>query len=257
VTRGSRLAVVIPFGGPGRPSPFVLGSLAAHLAFLLYLFLAPAFRARPFPIGDAIVVDVVGGLPESAPAAAPETARPSTPVKPPPRKPPSRPPKESSLQDLPKPKQKKKEDRPKREDPAPETPSEPVAGPPDPSPAPGGDPGGPSPSGSGGGVTSLDVGDVEFAWYRATVTAALKSRWVRPVLEDAKGLLAATVAFEVRRDGTVQNARVERASGVPVMDRSVLRAVLEASPRPPQPPTGRQSTLPARFEFRWRPGDPE
>jgi TonB family protein len=203
-----------------------------------------------------MVVELAGGVP-AAPAQPPggsaEPAKPQIPPPPAPRKEP----RESSFQDL-APKRTGEKKKPPKEENREEPSAAPaVEGPPVPS--PGGvvaGPGGAQGSGADG-ITALDLGDAEFAWYRGSVTAALRSRWIRPVLEDTEDTIAATVAFEVRRDGTVQDVRVEVSSGVPAMDRSVLRAVIEASPLPPLPSSWREPTLPARFEFRWHPGEPE
>jgi TonB family protein len=89
------------------------------------------------------------------------------------------------------------------------------------------------------------------------VTSALKGRWVRPVLEGTTDTIVASVSFAIRRDGTVEDVRIDTSSGIAVMDRSVQRAVIEASPLPPLPPSWRDPELPARFEFRWSPGEPD
>ena len=91
---------------------------------------------------------------------------------------------------------------------------------------------------------------------RARSPPRCRGRWVRPILEDASGPIAATVVFEIRRDGSVADVRIEVSSGVPVMDRSVLRAVLESAPLPALPSSWREPSLSARYEFRFRPGEP-
>lgn len=255
MTRGRFVLVVsLPFAGwPLRG--YASASFLAHVLLGVALTVASAIRPSRIPSGDVLVVEVVAGVPLPGPRAT-APAAPAPPVPLPPA--PAPPPREASVEEL----RPKKEERVPKEPPVPPTERPPstapaTAGPTVPgAPATAGGP--PSAAGAAGeGITSLDLEDAEFAWYRASVTAALRSRWTRPVLEDTLEPIAATVAFEVRRDGSVQNVRIESGSGVPVMDRSVLRAVVEAAPLPPLPSSWREPTLSARFEFRWRPGDPE
>jgi TonB family protein len=229
--------------------PTTLGSLLVHAVVMALLVAGPSFRRRAALPRDALIVDIVGALPGAVAAAAP--ARPAVP--------PVR---------LPAPKPEARAVEPKVKPPAPKPPAPAApsaesrdreAGLPEPSSAPPG----PAAPGSGttaaavaGGVTALDAADVEFAWYRAQVTAALRSRWVRPVLEDAARPIAATVVFEIRRDGSVGDVRIEAPSGVPIMDRSILRAVAEAAPLPALPSGWREPVLLARYEFVWRPDEP-
>jgi TonB family protein len=99
----------------------------------------------------------------------------------------------------------------------------------------------------------MEGGDVEFAWYRASVTAALYSNWRRPILSGISEPLETSVGFEILRDGTVVNLRIESASGVPSLDRSALRALTDASPLPPLPAQWREPRLSAVFVFRMYP----
>jgi TonB family protein len=62
-----------------------------------------------------------------------------------------------------------------------------------------------------------------------------------------------TVAFDILRDGTVENLVVAQSSGVASLDRSALRAVVDASPLPPHPSTWRDASMPATFVFRLHP----
>ena len=102
-------------------------------------------------------------------------------------------------------------------------------------------------------VDGLAGGDLQFAWYRASVTAALYSNWRKPILEGIRESREARVVFEILRDGSVRGLRVERPSGVPSLDRSALRAVADAAPLPPLPPGWREPVLSAGFVFRLYP----
>lgn len=259
------LRFVVRLGRKGSTvGPFVSGSVIVHLLLVVVVIFFPAMRGRPAPIGDALVVELAGGLP-----GGPEAVPGASVSPPPPPPPPAEPSDEARVAPEPiPPPAKKKEDKKKEKEKKPKEPeklptkSEPRApsfpAPPGPAPtgtatgAPGASPSGGG-VGEGGGIVSLDLGDVEFAWYRASATAALRSHWARPILEEATGPLSTTVAFEVARDGTVKNVRIEVPSGVPALDRSALRAVADASPLPPLPRAWREATLPARFEFQWRP----
>lgn len=254
--KARRLVVVLPLGPRGESGAFFSFSLLAHLLFLAFLVLTPTFRRQGPSLGDALVVELAGGIP-GPPAGSVSEVRPPAP-------PPAAPTQaEERAVAVPDPAKKKrdknrKDEKEKKKEPPKETAPSSGSGPASPqaaAPASGTGAAAAAPGGAGG-ITSLDGADVEFAWYRALVTSALKSRWVRPVLEGSEPV-SATVAFEIRRDGSVQDVRVETPSGVSVMDRSVLRAVIESSPLPPLPPTWREPTLSARFEFRWRPGDAE
>ncbi len=143
----------------------------------------------------------------------------------------------------PKPKKKKAEPRPRPQTPAPPTDT---AEPGDEEPAPAGPPG---VVGEGSSVTALEVGDVRFAWYRDSVTAALFSNWRRPILDGLIEPVEVRVTFEILRDGSVRDLRVDQSSGIAVFDRSAMRAVADAAPLPPLPGNWREPTLPAAFVF--------
>jgi protein TonB len=165
-----------------------------------------------------------------APEPKPAPPKPESPKKPPP----------------------KKKEEPKKAEPKPSVPAPAGAtAPTGPSSTPGSAPAGSAgPSGTGGGsISSLDAGDFAFAWYRATVTAALSSQWRKPLLDGVPEDREVSVSFEIMRDGTVRGARIERSSGVPSLDRSALRAVADASPLPPLPAAYKEPALPARYLF--------
>lgn len=259
----TRLVFILRRGPTGGTlGPYTSVSLALHGIFLLGLLLAPSLRSRPAQFGDVLVAEMVGELPgsKSEPAGTGATA-PAPPAAPRPEE------VRAETRAVKPPEPPKKKEEKKRKENGKETRTEPpkpvpprAGGPTNATPGPpGGGTAGGATGGAGkgeGGITSLDAGDVEFAWYRASVIAALRSHWTRPVLEDTEGTLVAQAAFEVRRDGMVQNARIETSSGVPVMDRSVLRALVESSPFPPLPLTWREPTLAARVEFRLQPDSP-
>lgn len=261
-----RIRMVARFGPPSVRTRWFVGSLVAHLAFTAAVAVWPA-RARPLrgPIGPRISVDLIGSLPgaKSAPPTrpAPSEATPPAP-KPAAKKPPE--PKEAALEPR---KVEVREKTPKKKDPEPEPPAEPLdtgaaesTEAPEtgaPSAATGGE-GGTAGEGDGGVAGDIGGGSLlgsEYSWYGARVTAALRSQWRRPPLGNVRQSLTVVVAFDILRDGGVRNARIVESSGVPALDRSALRAVADAAPLPALPRTLSATSVPARFEFTWHPGE--
>ena len=151
-------------------------------------------------------------------------------------------------------------DKPKKKPPKEDPPPAPTPGPPPDAPArenpaPGEAGGGPPGADAGSSIVPMEGGDVAFAWYRASVTAALFGQWRRPILAGMRDPLEVGIRFEILRDGRVRDIRIDRPSGVPSLDRSALRAVSDASPLPALPPNWREPSLPAAFVFRLYPED--
>jgi protein TonB len=226
---------------------FMAASLAVHVAFAAGLGVVSSRSRAPRINPDAIAVTLTGGVPASQ-TRVQQAAPPQPPAEPPP--PVEEPaPKEATIE--PNPVKVTKKPAAKKPEPA-----EPVA--PQPSPTEE-DASGSGTTGPGGGagestVASLELGDVEFAWYGTSVTAALQSNYTPPMLTNVRQTLVVVVSFEILRDGSVRNIRIESPSGVRSMDRSALRAVTDAAPLPALPAGLGSDTLPARFEFRWYPG---
>lgn len=239
----SRLRIGIRVGGFGSPRhAFLAGSLALHVAFVLAVLLVPELFSRPRLNADYMPVELVGSLPAAQAPPAPPAAKPVTP-------PPPRPQPEEDVQA--RPAEPKVVEKPKpRPTPPPAEPAgeTPPAGPEVPTGTAGS-------AEAGGTIAPMEGGDIEFAWYRSSVTAALYSHWQRPILTSIREPLEVTVEFDILRDGTVRGVRIAGPSGVPSMDRSALRAVSEASPLPPLPSKWREPSLPAAFVFRLYPED--
>lgn len=240
-----RLVLRLPLPSEPRHA-FLAGSLAAHLVLVSSLVLLPSFGRRPAVGGESLVVELAGPMP-SAPARGPAAAQP--PPKPAPPETASVVKEDRREVAAPRPKAPPREEKKAADRGEPRAREE--AAPPRGRPAAEGGPGG-----APGGVESMTLGGLELGWYGSAVTAALGSRWLRPVLEGVNRDLVAVVAFDIRRDGTIENARVIESSGVPSLDRSALRAVLDASPLPPVPAAWSQPLLPAQFRFVWRPDEP-
>jgi protein TonB len=221
---------------------FMLGSMLVHVLIVATMLALPAFKKKPHFPENALIVELA-----PAASARPPAAKVSPPVKAPEPEP------EEGVRVETKepPKQiKPREEKPK-EKPVPQPlPAEPE---PQEQEAEGGAPemlGGPD---TGHSIAAMEGGDIEFAWYRASVTAALYSNWRRPILSGIAEPMEVSVSFEILRDGSVVNLNIDSSSGAPSLDRSALRAVTEASPLPPLPAQWRESRLSALFAFRLYP----
>lgn len=84
--------------------------------------------------------------------------------------------------------------------------------------------------GSGGG-SPFDQ-DFEYAYYVQQMLTRIHQRWQRTAV---RGTAVVIVRFTIARDGRVLDAEVETSSGVSILDRSSLRAVMLADPLPPLP----------------------
>lgn len=259
----ARLRLVARMGGSSsRLAPFVIGSFALHLGLVAAMLWWPSSRGPSRIRADAIAVTLTGGFPsartqprrQAAPAPKPEPPKPE---------PPKPKPEGASLETNPvkvdpTPKKKKEpEPTPKPQDAPAETPVAPVE-----DAAEGGGVQGPEGGGdegvvgvAGGAIASLNLADVGLSWYAGSVTAALRSHYNPPMLVGTRETLVVVVFFEIRRDGSVARLQVESSSGVPSMDRAALRAVADAQPLPSLPAEVSGPVLPARFEFRWHPGE--
>ena len=87
-----------------------------------------------------------------------------------------------------------------------------------------------------------------FAGYAQQIQQLVAQKW-RTNEVDARVQTAPTVivTFDLMRDGTARNVQILQKSGVPPLDFSAQRAVLEASPFPPIPPGFNRDS--ARVEF--------
>jgi protein TonB len=237
----SRIRIVARLEGvPSELLPYVVVSVAVHVAFAAALVLMPSLRHRSAIPDDPIVVDLVAGprtaarvpATPAAPAAPPRSAQLA----------PSEPPKVTPVPEEPTP------------EPVP-VPEEPAPAPPTDASDPGGEPGSGIVGELGGGGTggALDSGDAPLGWYRDSITAAFRSHWQRPILTGRVDVIEVRVAFEILRDGAVRDLRVEESSGVATFDRAALRAIRDASPLPPLPLAWREPTLPAVWVFRMFP----
>jgi len=254
-----RVRVVVAFrAARSHLARSMTGSIAVHGFLLAAILIVPATRQRPTPIDDSMTVALVGPIAASSASVAPRGASAPAPkiAKPPA---PTPPPKEAhTVREVPNPKPKEKlvkikKDPPKADEsaetPQPESPDAPDT--PAAPGTPGAKPGPPSPQTAVGGAVTATVGggDSSLGWYGAAVKAALESAWVKPYLEDAAGTALVVLAFDIARDGTPKNIRIETSSGIQSLDRSAQRAAIEAAPFPAPPPSWTGDTIPVTMRF--------
>ncbi len=84
--------------------------------------------------------------------------------------------------------------------------------------------------GSGGG-SPFDQ-DFEYAYYIRQMLAKINEHWQRTAV---RGTAIVVIRFTIAKDGRVLDAAVETSSGISILDRSSLRAVMLADPLPPLP----------------------
>lgn len=242
-----RVRIVVVFrAARGQLARFLTGSVAVHGALLTAVLIVPAARQRPVPIDDSMVVALVGPIPTAtAPSGGSAPAR--TPVQ---KIQPAAP----TLREVPNPKPKEKLVKIKKEPAKPpdaekhsETP-DPVETPPQPAPQ---RPPSPSPQSAIGGAVTATVGggDSSLGWYGAAVKAALEAAWIKPLLEDAAGTASVVLAFDIARDGTPRNIRIETSSGIQSLDRSALRAATDVASFPAVPSTWTGDAIPVTMRF--------
>ena len=111
-------------------------------------------------------------------------------------------------------------------------------------------------SGVGGvGGGSGPPGDPGLSFYAERVTSLIAEVWHQPYVNAPPGtLLECVIFFSISRDGITRDHAVETSSGIPNMDKSALRAVIDAGQLPPLPPTYRGSELTVSFQFQYRAG---
>ena len=111
--------------------------------------------------------------------------------------------------------------------------------------------GGRSGSGSGiyGGHGSEQVNPAVLNQYAALLNGRISSHWQLPEIVKSNPGLRTMVALTVRRDGSIEDMRIERKSGDNFFDQSVLKALRSAEPLPGFPALIDESTLEFALNF--------
>jgi len=105
--------------------------------------------------------------------------------------------------------------------------------------------------GSGGvGVGPNSAFGNQFGAYADLVVQRVTQKWQTTGLAGMK-LPIAVITFDILRDGSVKNAQIAQRSGNSTLDYSALRAVMDASPFPPLPPSysGSSTNVELRFQL--------
>jgi periplasmic protein TonB len=76
-----------------------------------------------------------------------------------------------------------------------------------------------------------------FGGYAQQIRQLVAQKWrTGDVDQSVRNAPTVIATFELMRDGSARNVRILQGSGIPSLDFSVQRAILEASPFPPIPP---------------------
>ncbi len=95
---------------------------------------------------------------------------------------------------------------------------------------------------------AVDAPVFPFSYYLAAIERKVSSNWFSAVSEGASGI-SCVVYFRLRRDGSVDDAKLETSSGNAYFDRAALRAVKSSSPFPPLPRAFPDQYLGIHFTF--------
>lgn len=104
--------------------------------------------------------------------------------------------------------------------------------------------GGPSgrESGGYGDYRGERVNPAVLKQYAASLNGRISSHWQLPEIVKAKSNLRTEVALTLRRDGAIEDMRIERKSGDSFFDQSVIKALRNAAPLPGFPALMHQRT---------------
>ena len=103
-------------------------------------------------------------------------------------------------------------------------------------------------AGEQGTGIAVDAPVFPFSYYLAAIERKVSANWFSAVSEGASGMTC-IVYFRLRRDGSVDDAKIETSSGNAYFDRAALRAVRSSSPFPPLPRAFPDQYLGIHFTF--------
>ena len=109
-----------------------------------------------------------------------------------------------------------------------------------------------SDAGTGGVRASPGSGDfgLRYGWYVTAIRNRISTNWLKATVDPGVRVAPRVyVTFEILRDGAVVNTQMTASSGIPSLDRSALRAVLESNPMPPLPADYARSSVAVEFWF--------
>ncbi len=88
--------------------------------------------------------------------------------------------------------------------------------------------------------------NINWAHYVSNVERNIKKNWHPPKNDTSKKVV---VIFTIGKDGKVINKRIVQSSGIPIMDKSALDALDNASPFAPLPSEYKKQSVPIEFTF--------
>jgi TonB family protein len=104
-------------------------------------------------------------------------------------------------------------------------------------------------SASGAGPLTLNVSDFPYAYYLRQVTEKIREKWNGRAIPGSQPI----VVFEIRRDGRLNVAAIEKSSGNTAYDQVALRALNDAGPFPPLPDDFKKPVLRIGLQFGFDP----
>lgn len=244
-----RIRIVAPWGPGASPlQPFVTASLGVHLLVVLGIVFFPAIGGKKTRFEPTMSVSLIAGPP------APTVQTPAAPPKPAPTPP--------KVETKPEPAPPKEDLTAKPVEPTinpDKAPEKPIDVEPESVPdavgtegESGADPQEDLLETGVGGAQFPGMEGTEFDWYRAAINRALSVAWRRPYVQTTFDSLDVMIGFEILRDGSVRGVEILESSGVPALDRSAQRAVMEAT-LPGLPRNFREPSQAARVVFRYFP----
>jgi TonB family protein len=104
-------------------------------------------------------------------------------------------------------------------------------------------------SASGAGPLTLSVSDFPYSYYLRQVTEKIRAQWNGRAIPGQQPI----VVFEIRRDGRLNQAAIEKSSGNSAYDQVALRALNDAGPFPPLPDDFKKPVLRIGLQFGFDP----
>ncbi len=98
---------------------------------------------------------------------------------------------------------------------------------------------------SAGGGSAFDQ-PFEYAYYATQMLGRINQHWQR---RRVRGTAVVVIQFTITRNGSIEAAKVETSSGVRVLDRSALRAVMLSEPLPPLPNSYARDSVGVHLRF--------
>ena len=100
-------------------------------------------------------------------------------------------------------------------------------------------------SASGAGPLTLNVSDFPYAYYIRQVAEKIRAQWNGKAIPGQQP----AVIFEIRRDGRLSLAAIDKSSGNAYYDQVALRAINDAGPFPPLPEEFKKPMLRIGLQF--------